>query len=118
MKNLILISLLSLTANSFAKEFALDTGEKIIKYNIVKVNNISVDDKCAKDIQKCMAYKAVKKKAKIPAKSETATLIGHPASKKCLNKGGAPLVLTDKLNNEYDFCIFKDKTLVNSWDIK
>lgn len=69
----------------------------------------------AKPLAKCEAYKHSLKKAseKVSAKNN---LAGNPAARYCLNTGGDNrLVKSEK--GEFDYCLYSDGTLVESWGL-
>lgn len=88
-------------------------GKKTIQ--IQKVQGLSVNAECARKIQDCLKLVSV-----VPMKAEPKGpmgTVGNPASNYCASKGGASVILEDKGHNQYDYCVFKEKYLVDSWDL-
>lgn len=63
----------------------------------------------------CDAYKALNRKVEV--KRPDVPLAGHPAAFFCGSAGGLNRILKDPKNKEYDFCEFKDGSMINSWHL-
>lgn len=48
-----------------------------------------------------------------------ATYIGdnNPASAQCKKRNGSNQILEDKNKNQYDYCKFKDSSMIDSWNL-
>lgn len=90
----------------------MHTGKELKKIEIVSFKEMKVNLPCKRNAKTCLALKSKKQKLEKEKK-----LAGHPASKTCLLHGGAPVILKDKKRNEYDFCRFKDNSLIDSWSL-
>jgi len=87
---------------------------KELKVEIQKLDNILVNEECIKNKTICKKIIDEVKKNKSETKPEKGPL-GNPASTKCsLNKGQSE-ILRDNKHNEYDFCLFEQKYLIDSW---
>lgn len=65
--------------------------------------------------KKCQALLSLKKK---PVKSKIKNPVsGNPSSTHCWDMGGKPRILKDKKNNEIDYCLFKDGSMIDGWDL-
>ena len=111
MKFLITGILLVLPLTSFGQEFLL--GKK--KIQIQKLQGLSVNAECAQESKQCLELIGKTPiKAVAPGPMKT---VGNPASKFCTSKGGASVIMEDKDHNQYDYCYFNAKYLVDSWDL-
>lgn len=111
MKILITVILMVLPLVCFGQDLLL--GKK--KIQIQKLQGLSVNAECAQEAKLCLeviSQKPIKAEAPGPMKT-----VGNPASKYCSSKGGASVILEDKDHNQYDYCFFKEKYLVDSWDL-
>ena len=92
-------------------------NKESIKFN--KYKNKLINNKCFNNITGCLALKALNtKNKKQTTKLNKRALRGHPASKACLRKKGSPIILEDTNKNQYDFCAFKDGSIIRSIDLK
>lgn len=80
-----------------------------------KVGQFRVDEKCAKSssckslqIAKGGPYKIHKTKA---------SFIGNPAANYCWDVGAKNRVLKDEKNNQYDYCVFEDGSIIDAWTL-
>lgn len=100
---------------SFAKTLTWNKAGKIQKIEVIKMNNIHFNKECQKLAEKCHAFKALRMDLKTKHLSK---LAGHPASKMCKTYGGQSIILKDEEKNEYDYCLFSDASMIDSWDLK
>ena len=72
---------------------------------------------CAK--KNCLAWKNYQNPKKVNLQEELmkGKEYGHPASKFCSLQEGKNLILRDEKNRQYDFCHFKDGSMVESWGL-
>ena len=63
----------------------------------------------------CDAFSATTKKTLI-SKSKI-PLAGHPAARLCLDRDGLNRIVKDKDNKQYDYCLFKDGSMVDAWKL-
>lgn len=111
MKSLLTSLLLVFPLITFGQELLL--GKKKIQFQ--KLEGLTVNAECAREAKLCLELIS-----KAPVKTETPGplgTLGNPASKYCGSKGGASVILEDKGHNQYDYCVFKEKYLVDSWDL-
>lgn len=96
----------------------LTSKKALTEAKAIDINGIRVSKKCVnhKGIPSCMAWVATRKKS-TGASSSGVPLIGHPAAKNCKSHNGVSLIFLDTKNNEVDYCLFKDDSFVNSWDL-
>ncbi|MFS4460662.1 DUF333 domain-containing protein [Bdellovibrio sp. HCB2-146] len=64
----------------------------------------------------CDAYKATLTPA-IEKKKFPTPLVGHPAAQYCLDAGGENRIAKGRQNEQYDYCLFKDGSMIDSWDL-
>jgi putative hemolysin len=115
---LLLIFLFALPVTTFAKglNYTNENG-KTKKIAIIDFNGFSVNDVCANKLNNCQALLATKLVRSISS-LDTKRLVGHPASKMCFAKGGSSIILKDPKRNEYDYCLFPDGSMIDSWQLK
>lgn len=97
-----------------AGEYAVfvDKGYEIFKTK--EVNELEFDTSCFK-VGKTPSCEAAKAAAvTTPPKYATENMF-HPAALYCEARGGKNLIALDHKKDEYNFCRFKDKSMVNSW---
>lgn len=102
-----------------AKEFRRPTGldAQISKINIVELDGMLVNENCLKQKKDCLMFfiKNEKKQKKIVQKDHVQA--GNPASIYCSSVHGASEIYTDIGNNQYDFCNFDEKYIIDSWSL-
>ncbi|MNK01197.1 hypothetical protein D3C87_189920 [compost metagenome] len=82
--------------------------------SFVKINKAWVSESCAKK-STCSALTALKKKVTI--KPNESGFFGNPGSAYCLSQGGVARILKDAKNSEYDYCLFPDGSMIDSWNM-
>lgn len=108
--------LLSLTCA--AEVYTMALPDRRIKIETQSHSQVEVTKSCFSKKSKsleCDAYKALSKKVEM--KKPDIPLAGHPAAFYCGSAGGLNRILKDSKNNEYDFCEFKDGSMINSWHL-
>jgi len=91
------------------------TGHKPV--NLIEVEKVKVSASCKSGSSyKCMALSAVKRVG-VKLSPPKTPLYGNPAARYCLDHGGLNRILKDSKRNEYDYCEFKDGSLVDAWDL-
>jgi putative hemolysin len=96
------------------KSLSLYNGKSYDKIQVTQIEKLWVNDICVKN-KKCQALETAKTKKEMPVNNTG--LAGNPASTYCLANKGVPRILKDEKRQEYDYCIFKDGSLVDSWDL-
>lgn len=78
-------------------------------------NKVQLSANCFRksNVPRCQAFEI----SKIKVKDVVSTRPGqtNPASMHCDRMSGESIIAFDHLNNEYDYCRFGDKSLVDSW---
>lgn len=115
---LLLLSIFSFKARSevFTHKFSKAPAREI---KIEQLNGFHVNDECIKNKKECLSLilRPFKEDPIKSAKTKQAPhVLGNPASDFCKVNHGNSEILQDKKNNEYDYCVFKDKYFVDSWD--
>lgn len=115
MKTLWILLVLFFSFSLQAEVFTWATEKnKELKVEMKKIDGILVNEECFKNQTVCKKIIEDVRKNKSEAKMEKGPL-GNPASTKCsLNKGQSE-ILRDSKHNEYDFCFFEQKYLIDSW---
>lgn len=97
-----------------AKTLYLPGSEKKIPIEIVTKDKVKINSLCSKLDKKCKALIATKIKL-TKTKHQDGS---HPASIGCERKGGESIILQDEKRNDYDYCLFKDGSMIDSWDLE
>ena len=110
---ILLFSMALAQSTGTTKTLSLFNGKGYDKVKLTVIDKVSVNDTCVKN-KKCAALVAAATKKTLPP---TEGLAGNPASNYCVEQKGVPRILKDEKRNEYDFCLFKDGSLVDSWEL-
>lgn len=108
-----------LSTNLFAEEFTHKFDHvPARKINIELLKGYHVNSECHKNKKECLALITVP--SDVPSSgtksNKSVHLRGNPASDFCESRSGKSEILRDVKNNEYDYCVLKDKYFVDSWD--
>lgn len=97
-----------------AGEYAVFVEKAYIVFKTKEVNALEYDMSCFKAGANptCEAATAANDKAETKSKRENNF---HPAALFCEARGGKNLIAFDHKKDEYNFCRFKDNSMVNSW---
>lgn len=91
-------------------------AKKYVDVGIQTVDEMQFSKECFKGkVPKCDAYTATKRKV-TPREPQT-EVIGHPAVRYCHDKGGIARILISSDNKQYDYCRFKDGSMIDAWDL-
>lgn len=107
-----------ISTNALGESYTMSLPNKKLKIETTSISGVEVSATCFIKKGKthpCEAYSALKKVVK--AKNSDVPLAGHPAAFYCGSAGGLNRILKDSKNNEYDFCEFKDGSMINSWHL-
>ncbi len=104
---------LSLTANLSEKKGATHIQFKLDKKTGVEFFCPSKGKK-GKENSKCLALDSLKNKQPL-AEPEAGGF--HPGSLLCRIYKGKPLIAKDENKDEFDICVFKDDSIINSWGL-
>ncbi len=90
------------------------------KYSDVKIKTYekaNLTESCFKGGKpNCKAWTTFNAKAKTPTKNPT-PLAGNPAALYCWDVGAKNRILKAQNGDQYDFCVFDDNSMVDSWDL-
>lgn len=112
---LLFIFVLALTGQLFASEkYYFSYDGSVVSIPIFKYRKFKVNDVCLKNIKTCNALKSISKKYPRPIVNPKVSSI---AQVHCKNLGGHPIIMKDEEMNMASFCMFKDKTIIDSWSI-
>lgn len=117
MKFIFLILLSSQSASAAStdlklKYFVINTYTQV---QTQKVGNFRINDLCVKK-QNCKAMLVAKEKP-FKIQQTKAPFVGNPAANYCWDVGAKNRVLKDDKNNQYDFCVFEDGSMIDAWDL-
>lgn len=107
--------LLSLAFASSDLELRYFVNNAYTKVETKKVDNFRVNDVCVKN-KKCKAMEVAKGKP-FKIKPTKTPFVGNPGANYCWDAGAKNRVLKDSKNNQYDFCVYEDGSMVDAWDL-
>lgn len=84
--------------------------KKFEKVELVEIQGLKVSRSC---LNGCLALKHAKKETR--TLSESRELLGNPAGRNCIKKGGFNRIFFDERKREFDFCVFSDNSAVDAW---
>ncbi len=99
-----------------ADEYAIFLDESYQVFKTKKFQGLELSEDCVKNNKpKCLAFEF----AQIKPKNLTVKYEGYNnfAAIHCASVNGKNLIALDSKNNQYNFCQFSDKSLVNSWSM-
>lgn len=101
---------------SYAETFKISKAGKYTDVQVQEHLGLHITADCTKSKPpKCDALEATKEK--VLSKGSKAPFIGHPASNYCKSKNGSSRILIGKDNKQYDYCLFQDGSMIDSWDL-
>lgn len=118
MRITLLIFLIFGTVAAFGAEEYRIYDKDLKKYMTVKMIDYKgrlVSDNCQKKSK--MDCLALNPKATKKEKNSNVPLLGHPASDYCTQLNGKNRILFDIKNDQYDFCLFEDGSMTESWGL-
>lgn len=96
-------------------EYAVFITDAYVIFKTQKIENLELDTKCFKNNKpQCEAYAMAKIKPKDIESLGGATNL---AAVNCENMNGRNMIAVDMDRNEYNFCRYKDGSMVNSWSM-
>jgi hypothetical protein len=114
-----IVSTMVFSLISNASEFKLKKFDvkldKDVDVTVVELGKNRLSKSCLKSGNQCLAILALKKKVSEP--SPPTELLGHPAARYCQSHDATNLIFIDQKKNEFDYCLFKDGSFINSWDL-
>lgn len=105
------------SSGSYALNLKLYEKEKYKDVAITEFQGAKISSSCIKkDKADCKAWTAFTGK---PAKRSKAVkeLLGNPAALYCADLKSMNRILKDDTGNQYDYCVFDDGSMVDSWSI-
>ena len=90
-------------------------NNKYTNVNIVQVGDLKVNELC-RNLSNCKAI-AIAKGKPIQAKESTGSTFFNASSSYCWDVGAKARILKDAKNNEYDFCVFSDGSMIDAWNL-
>ena len=116
MKLLCLIAIILFSSTAIAEDFTRYLEKNIpTKIQILEKEKMHVNDNCFNNFETCTQFLKKTANNKI-SKGNKHNLTGHPAGAFCTNSQGMPEIFFDVKNNQYDFCNFNEKYIVDAWD--
>lgn len=97
-----------------AGEYAVFVEKAYIIFKTKDVNELEFDITCFKAGKTPACEAATAASITTPPKYKNENLF-HPAAQFCEARGGKNLIVLDSKKDEYNFCRFKDNSMVNSW---
>lgn len=111
---LLVISLSSFAANSDLK-LKYFTNNSYILVTTKKIGAFQVNDLCQKN-SSCKALQIAKGKP-FKIQPTKAPFLGNPAANYCWDAGAKNRILKDEKNNQYDYCVFDDGSMIDAWNL-
>lgn len=112
----IFLILLATICYAYPTTLKISQGEKYVDVRVREYEGLHLSEICfSKKNPKCDAYTATLTKSS-PSITKTG-LLGHPASRYCNDKNGLARILIAEDKKQYDFCLFKDGSMIDSWDL-
>lgn len=110
----ILFASTSYALNPNKMKLSKDNG--YIDVTIRTYQNFHLSDNCFKSSgPKCDSFEATKKKIERTISKNQS--VGHPAARYCHDKNGVVRILIDENKKQYDYCLFNDGSMIDSWDL-
>lgn len=95
-------------------EYVLFDGEKYQSYAFFEHDSLLLSPDCRPaDRPTCQAFKAASAAKPVESKEFN----GNPASQLCSDLKGKNLIGFNHKKQEFNFCQFEDKSMVNSWNL-
>lgn len=111
----IFTGLIFMAANLYAdgpqNYFFVENGKKVA-VKVLAVESVNVNEVCEKD-KTCKALKIFKGKS-FTGKLKN-VIQGNYAGTYCKLVSGSVLILIDKDGSQYEYCEFKDKSMIDAW---
>ncbi|KHD88562.1 MAG: hypothetical protein OM95_08645 [Bdellovibrio sp. ArHS] len=119
MKLLILLYCLVLSFSAYAENISLKMySSKTKKYEEVKIftqDGLKISSNCIKKGKPdCEALRVGLGSAK---EKPQGPVLGNPAARYCAAFNAGNRILKDEKNNEYDYCVFSDGSMIDSWSL-
>jgi len=110
---------LLISTHAYCEIFVQDLSKgKTLKIDIQLLNGLHVNKECVDHKKECLKYiLELSNKSTSLSKKEHSLVLGNPASTFCNNNKGKSEILRDSKNNEYDYCVLKEKYIIDSWDL-
>lgn len=80
-----------------------------------KVGTFRVNDVCSKN-PKCKALTVGRGKP-VQIQKTKAAFVGNSGANYCWDVGAKNRILKDEKNNQYDYCVFEDGSMIDAWDL-
>lgn len=96
-----------------AEQFTYFFENKYINFSSIKDGELIYSSGCKN--RKCDAVRAAAKQLPFPAVKKPGMYNPGPAY--CSDHSGKPVIALDKAGSSFDFCRFKDGSLVDSWSL-
>ncbi|WP_413612888.1 DUF333 domain-containing protein [Bdellovibrio sp. HCB-110] len=112
--SLIFLSSLAFTAGTDLK-LKYFVNNAYTQVQTQKIGNFRINDLCVKK-QNCKAMLVAKGKP-FKVQETKAPFVGNPGANYCWDVGAKNRVLKDEKNNQYDFCVFEDGSMIDAWDL-
>lgn len=107
---------LCMVAFARPQEFKMSENKKYVEIKTRELEGLQLTTDCFKSAKpKCDSLAATTKK--IAMSDSKIPLTGHPAARLCLDYDGLNRILISKDKDQYDFCLFKDGSMINAWDL-
>lgn len=84
---------------------------------MIERDGVTISKGCLKSGKmKCQAWAAVSKKI-ARAATPGVGVVGNPAARYCFDHNANNRILLDSKKREYDYCVFGDGSMIDSWSL-
>lgn len=119
MRILLSLSILLVSGIAIADDVQLKlyspTKKTYEKITITNINGLKISKGCLNSKQKCGAQVAVDNPKKLS--ESNIGLTGNPAARYCQSYSAVSRILKNEKNQEYDFCVFPDGSMIDAWSL-
>lgn len=116
MKQMIMIFSMVMWASWAGADLKVFDGKSYQPLKVQEFQQLKLSMNCFKGkTPQCEAWKASRKR--VARTNLPQALGGNPAARYCLDAGGENRIAKTDAGQEYDYCLFKDGSLVESWGL-
>ncbi|NUN05089.1 MAG: DUF333 domain-containing protein [Bdellovibrio sp.] len=117
LKIILVISILVVSSygHSAGAEFKYYVNGQYKSIVIVKIDGLNFNSSCLKETS-CKALR-ISRGVAFKIHETNSSLAGNPGANYCWDVGAKNRILKDSKNNEYDFCVFDDGSMIDAWNL-
>lgn len=116
MKQMIMIFSMVMWASWAGADLKVFDGKSYQPFKVQEYQQLKLSTNCFKgQAPRCEAWKAAQKK--VSRTTLPQALAGNPAARYCLDAGGENRITKSDDGTEFDYCRFKDGSMIESWGL-